>query len=163
VAEDTESQPAAPQDPPEGIYPARVDEKGRLKLPEDFKAFLQTLSEKSFFVTTFDVKIAKVYPMQAWRASKKLLEDEQENPEAAENLLFVAAEYGGATGLDAQGRLLVPLALRRALEIENRPAYVMWNKNCVEVYSEDYRRQRLEAARTTSATDLAYMRRKGLK
>jgi len=52
----------APVEPPLGAYPATVDEKGRLKLPVNFKEYLESLEDGRLFVTTTDKRIARVYP-----------------------------------------------------------------------------------------------------
>lgn len=159
MADETQIQ-SAPVDPPEGAYSTRVDDKGRLKLPEDFKAFLQTLPDKRFFVTMLDTRTARVYPIDAWKATKKILEEDAENPQDAENLLFVAAAYGSMTTLDKEGRVLIPPTLRRELGLENRPASVIWKNKWVEVYSEDYFKERLEEAKAANAENRAAMLKK---
>lgn len=145
------------------MYETRVDDKGRLKFPEELKRYLETLPDKEFFVTTLDLKIAQIYPMQAWRANKKLLADEKANPEAAKRLSWVAARFGGESKMDAQGRVLVPQQLRKKLQIENAQVSVMWAGTCVEVYSAAYDEVMLEAVTAWSDADLAHMRRQGLK
>ena len=39
---------------PRGIYPARVDDKGRIKLPADFHRYLTEIGATRVFVTSFD-------------------------------------------------------------------------------------------------------------
>ncbi len=48
-----------------GNIPAKVDEKGRLKIPA---AFLEELKEHGdrFYVTSEDGVRARIYPMKAW-------------------------------------------------------------------------------------------------
>ena len=44
-------------EPPNGMYPARVDDKGRLKLPVGFQEYISGLPEKKLFVTSLDRRI----------------------------------------------------------------------------------------------------------
>ena len=43
---------APPLEPPRGIYPARLDDKGRLKLPVQFQQYLAAFPEKKLFVAS---------------------------------------------------------------------------------------------------------------
>jgi MraZ protein len=54
-------------EPPRGMYPARLDDKGRVKLPTSFQQFFGALREKKLFVTSLDRRIAQIYPMVVWR------------------------------------------------------------------------------------------------
>ena len=51
-----------------GNHPARVDEKGRLKLPADFKSELEGGGEgkQVFYITSKDGKRAEIWPLKAW-------------------------------------------------------------------------------------------------
>jgi MraZ protein len=62
----------APVEPPRGTYQARVDEKGRLKLPAVFQQYLTDLGETKVFVTSLDVRIARIYPISVWKENEIL-------------------------------------------------------------------------------------------
>ena len=55
-----------------GHHPARVDEKGRLKLPSEFK---RTCEEKgygpAFFITCLHGKRAEIFPMSEWKRLRR--------------------------------------------------------------------------------------------
>ena len=85
------------------MYAAKMDDKGRVKLPTDFQTYLAALNQK-FFVTSLDRRIARLYPIPLWRETKKKLEEENEHTEEAENLLFTALELGSEAEMDSQGR-----------------------------------------------------------
>ena len=51
-----------------GNHPTRVDEKGRLKLPAEFKRRVDELYGPMFYITSMDGKRAQVYPMKEWEA-----------------------------------------------------------------------------------------------
>ena len=69
---DQDANPVAVEHP-RGIYPGRVDEKGRLKLPADFQQYLTAIGEKKVFCTTFDERIARLYPISKWKETEALL------------------------------------------------------------------------------------------
>src|SRR6266567_2852270 len=56
-----------------GNHPTRVDEKGRLKVPAEFKRVIDEKYGTQFYITSLDGKIAQVYPFEEWeRIEQKL-------------------------------------------------------------------------------------------
>jgi len=148
-------------EPPRGMYPARVDEKGRLKLPVEFQKYLGGLPEKKLFATSTDRRTATVYPIAIWRENEKTLAAYRENPKVAKRVLFTAAEFGSESELDAQGRVQLSPELRRELRIENQPVKVLVVNGAVQVMSEEvFHAQRAEAAQSPD-DDLEVLQRAG--
>src|SRR4029077_17535746 len=93
---------------PHSIAQASVDEKGRLKLPAEFVEYLESIKVTKVFITTFDLRQARIYPMSVWKVNEALFENSGENAAAAERLAFLAKVYGGDAGIDKSGRVLLP-------------------------------------------------------
>ena len=96
-----------------GNCPTRVDEKGRLKLPADFK---RVIEEKQygdqFYITSRDGVDAEIYPMKEWEiVEQKIAAIPNSNP-AKKKLMNYINYYGQATEMDTQGRVLLPQILR---------------------------------------------------
>jgi MraZ protein len=122
-----------------GNNPTRVDEKGRLKLPADFKRVVEEKYGTQFYITSRDGKDAEIFPMQEWeKIEQKLAEIPSFNP-AKKKFLDYVNYYGQATEMDAQGRVLLPQILREKtntlgdvlvfgmqtyLKVTNREAFV---------------------------------------
>src|SRR5579859_4387147 len=102
-------------EPPRGMYPARLDEKGRVKLPAAFQQYFAALREKTLFVTSLDRRIAQIYPMAVWRDNEKVLSENREHTRAAKAVAFNASDLGAETEMDSQGRILFSPELRREL------------------------------------------------
>ena len=49
-----------------GNHPTRVDEKGRLKVPAEFKRVIDEKYAQKFYITSLDGNIAHVYPFEEW-------------------------------------------------------------------------------------------------
>ena len=147
---------------PRGIYPSRVDEKGRLKLPADFHRYFAEIGATKVFVTSFDGRIARIYPIPAWKQVEKLLRDGGDDSEAAEDLWFTAQVYGGDAETDAQGRLLVPAELRRAMNVESQPVYLEHYRGHVNVFGQGVYDERLKRAAENRADKLKAFERRGL-
>jgi DNA-binding transcriptional regulator/RsmH inhibitor MraZ len=125
----------APIEPPNGLHNAHVDDKGRLKLPEGFKAYFGALKEKKLYITTVDAEVGQIYPIASWRLNRNIFND-LPDPELAARVSFLADEYGGDSEMDGQGRILLPVTLRRFLEVENQNVKLRSFKGHIEILSE---------------------------
>jgi MraZ protein len=145
------------------MYPSRLDDKGRIKLPAPFQEYLSGLPEKKLFVTSLDGLTAQVYPLQIWRANEKFFESYTDDPEAASATAFVAADLGAEAQMDSQGRIVFPAELRRELGIENQAVRVFAYKGRIEVLSERIYEERKRAAYQTASENLRKLEKAGLK
>jgi MraZ protein len=154
-------QPPKPE-PPLGMYPARLDDRGRVKLPAKFEQYFSALGEKRFFVTSLDRHIAQIYTIAAWRENEKFLASYREDPKTARNVAFNAADLGAEAEIDSQGRILFSIDLRRELGIENQPVRVYAYRSRIEVLSEKiYEERKLEAS-ANAVDDVAKLEAAGL-
>lgn len=150
-------------EPPRGMYPARLDEKGRMKTPAAFQQYFANLPERKLFVTSLDRRIAQIYPMSVWRQNEKFFEEFRDDPEKSEKVAFNAADLGAETEMDAQGRILFSPELRRALGLENSPVRIHAYKGRIEVLSEAIYEARKRAASETAPDDVKTLEKAGLK
>lgn len=156
-------QGAVPVEPPRGMYPARLDEKGRLKLPVEFQKYLGGLTQKKLFVTSKDRRMATVYPIEIWKENEKLAANFRENPKALQRIWFTTQDLGSETEMDGQGRVQFSTDLRRDLNIENKPVRVLVVSGAIQVMSEEmFQARRAEAAKSVE-DDLEVLERAGFK
>lgn len=126
-----------------GNHPTRVDEKGRLKVPADFKRLIDEKYGNQFYITSVDGQRAQIYPFEEWeRIEEKLARLSNFNP-AKKKLLNRTNYYGQQVELDGQGRLLIPALLREAAQIKGEVA-VLGNLTYLEVRNMEAFRQELE-------------------
>ena len=158
-------EPNHPQTPvpPDGMYPARMDDRGRVKLPTAFKEYLDSLEDKKLFVTSLDRRIAQIYPIQRWRETKNFLESFTADPAAADNLYFNALDLGAEAEMDNQGRVLFSPELRRELGMEDQPVRVYAYAGRIEVLNTSTYDERKAAATRSPAEDRALLKKAGLK
>lgn len=129
-----------------GNHPTRVDEKGRLKLPADFKRIAEEKygAESQFYITSKDGTVAEIYPFEEWqRIEEKLAKVSNFNP-AKKKFLERVNYYGQVVEMDAQGRLLVPQILRESAEVKG-DVLVFGNLTFLEVRNAEQFRKHLEA------------------
>lgn len=137
------TQVLPPQDPPLGIYPARVDDRGRLKLPVPFQQYLNSLPEKRLFATSLDRRIARIYPVSVWRETEnKMSAARNEEAQRARRVKFTAKELGSDSEMDSQGRVLLSPELRRALGIENQNVHILAEGGRIDVLTQAIFEQR---------------------
>ena len=115
-----------------GNNPTRVDEKGRLKVPADFKRVIDEKYGQKFYITSMDGKVAQMYPFEEWeQIEAKLAALSNFNP-SKKRFLTVTNYYGQVVEMDGQGRLLLPQLLRESAQLKGDVA-VMGYLNHLEV------------------------------
>jgi len=144
------------------MYPGRVDDKGRLKLPVGFQQYFSALEEKKLFVTSLDRRIGQIYPIAIWRENKKLLYDYRQNPKAANRIAFNAQDLGADSEMDGQGRILLPPEMRRELGIENQGVRLFAYKGRIEILSEKIYEERKQQSAASAENDLETLEGAGL-
>jgi MraZ protein len=97
-----------------GSYPARIDDKGRLKIPNAFRAFVEEQHGAGLYITSLTGESVRVYAMPAWRALEERLAKMPSTHPARLKFLDRVNYYGQVTEFDVQGRVLIPARLRDA-------------------------------------------------
>jgi MraZ protein len=124
-----------------GNHPTRVDEKGRLKVPAEFKRLIDEKYGTQFYITSLDGKVAQVYPFEEWqRIEEKLAKLSNFNP-TKKKFLNRTNYYGQLVEIDGQGRVLIPALLRESAKIQGEVAVVgnltYLEVQSIEVYKKD--------------------------
>jgi MraZ protein len=126
-----------------------MDEKGRLKVPAEFKRVIDEKYGLKFYITSLDGKVAQLYPFEEWeRIEQKLASLSTFNP-TKKKFLSRVNFYGQEVEMDGQGRLLIPQLLRHSADIKGEVA-VMGNLTYLEVRNiETLQTQMVEEQFTT--------------
>jgi MraZ protein len=132
-----------------GNHPARVDEKGRLKLPAAFKARVDEQYGPQFFITSKDGKRAEVFPMQEWEKIEAAIVAMPSSP-AKKRFLDVTNYYGQVVEMDGQGRVLIPQLLRESAAL-NGDAAVLGLQTYLAVVNDERQRSALAEDPLTDA------------
>jgi MraZ protein len=97
-----------------GNAPARIDDKGRLKVPTAFRSLLESKYGRELFVTSLTGESVRVYPMPVWIELEQRLKEAPTTHPARLRFLDRVNYYGQVGDLDVQGRVLIPVRLREA-------------------------------------------------
>src|SRR5262245_20339007 len=97
-----------------GSAPAKIDDKGRLKVPTDFRRFVEERYGPDLFVTSVLGDSALIYPLPVWEEIEGRLAAMPSTDRAKARFLERVSYYGQQARLDVQGRLLIPQILRES-------------------------------------------------
>ena len=115
---------------------AKVDSKGRIKIPNIYRRYLEKEFGRDCFVTSDSGDYAKVYPMQVWAdIEKKMAAAPSMNP-AITKYRRLVSYYGQEASLDAQGRLLIHPILRESSNISGTVA-VLGEQNSIDIWNQE--------------------------
>jgi MraZ protein len=95
-----------------GNAPAKIDDKGRLKIPNGFRALIQEAHGRDLFVTSLTGESVRIYPMPVWQAVEQKLAAMPSTHPARLKFLDRVNYFGQVTEIDVQGRVLIPSRLR---------------------------------------------------
>jgi MraZ protein len=119
-----------------GNAAAKVDQKGRLKLPSRFRAVIPDEYGRRFFVTSLRGDCAWIYPLEAWRAvERRVAAAPQSNPTIQKfkrNVNF----FGHEAEIDGADRILLPAVLRERAAVHG-DVFVMGADDHLEVWNRD--------------------------
>src|SRR5262245_5707943 len=119
-----------------GNAAAKVDQKGRLKLPSRFRSVIPESYGRRFFVTSLRGDCAWIYPLEAWIAlEKKIAAAPSSNPSVQKfkrNVNF----FGHEAEIDGADRILLPAVLRERAAVHG-DVFVMGADDHLEVWNRD--------------------------
>ena len=96
-----------------GSFPAKIDEKSRLKIPRDFRALIEEKFGRDVFVTSLTGECVRIYPMPIWLEIEKHLGSHGLIRDPSTQRFFQQINYYGQVAeLDNQGRVLIHQRLR---------------------------------------------------
>jgi MraZ protein len=128
-----------------GHAPAKVDEKGRLKIPSNFRKVIEEQHGSECFITSTDGERALIYPMPVWHAFHGRLSKVPSTSMAKVKLLEKVNYFGHTGTIDAQGRVLIPTILRNVAGI-TEDVVVMGHTDHLEVWNGEKIQQRMTEA-----------------
>jgi MraZ protein len=95
-----------------GNAPARIDDKGRLKLPNAFRALLESKYGRELFLTSLTGDFVRIFPMPVWLDLEQKLGGMPSTHPSRVRFLDRVNYFGQIGELDAQGRVIIPARLR---------------------------------------------------
>jgi MraZ protein len=95
-----------------GSAPARIDDKGRLKVPTIFRTVIHDQQGPDVFVTSLPGECVRIYPITVWTEIERKALSTSSNHPALLKFLDRVNYYGQSAALDNQGRVIIHPRLR---------------------------------------------------
>lgn len=119
-----------------GNQPAKIDDKGRLKVPNGFRAVIEDTHGRELFVTSLSGESVRIYPMPVWLDIERRLAQVPSTLPARQKFLDRVNFYGQVSELDTQGRVIIQPRLRVSAEMAGE-VDVIGQQNYLEVWNHD--------------------------
>jgi MraZ protein len=95
-----------------GNHAAKIDDKGRLKIPNAFRSLIEGQHGSEVFVTSLTGEYVRIYPMSVWQALEEKLAKIPSTHPARLKFFDRVNFYGQTSEIDAQGRVVIHARLR---------------------------------------------------
>ena len=119
-----------------GNAPARIDDKGRLKVPNAFRSLLEGKHGRELFLTSLTGEHVRIYPMTVWIDVEQRLSQMPSSHPSKLKFLDRVNYFGQAAELDAQGRVSIPPRLRESATMVG-DVDVFGQYNYLDVWNHD--------------------------
>ena len=126
-----------------GNHPARIDDKGRLKIPNGFRTAIESQWGQELFVTSVTGEFVRLYPMAVWlEIERRLAEVPSANP-SKQRFLDRVNFFGQTVTMDKQGRVVLPQLLRESAAMTGEVS-VLGLQNHLEVWNQKRLQERFK-------------------
>jgi MraZ protein len=124
-----------------GNYTARMDDKGRLKIPTGFRRKIEEKYGSEVYVTSLTGKSVQIFPLREWEIIEQKVALLPNNEAARQLYVMRTSFYGQETEIDNQGRILIPQLIRKDAETYGEVSVLgylnhldIWNMERIEQY-----------------------------
>jgi MraZ protein len=119
-----------------GNHTAKIDDKGRLKIPNAFRSLIEATHGPELFVTSVAGDNVRIYPMPVWIALEDRLAQMPSTHPARLRFLERVNYFGQTTEIDSQGRVVIPARLRDSAGMAGE-VDVIGNHERLDVWNHD--------------------------
>ncbi len=119
-----------------GSTSARIDDKGRLKVPNAFRRLVEQKHGREVFLTSLTGEYVRIYPMPVWLELEERLAAMPSTHPAKLRFLDRVNYFGSDGELDQQGRVIIPARLRDAATM-NGDVDVLGQVDYLDVWNHD--------------------------
>ena len=119
-----------------GNAPAKIDDRGRLKVPAAFRAEIQQEHWRELYVTSLTGDSVRIYPMPVWLETERRLALMPSTHPARMKFLDRVNFYGQTAEIDEQGRVLIQPRLRDSAQMTGE-VDVLGQQNFLEVWNHE--------------------------
>ena len=127
-----------------GSYIVKVDDGGRIKIPEEFRNIIETNYGKEVFVTSLNGEYVQVYPVKIWeKIEERIFNAPSTNPSVVK-FIERTSYYGKTTQIDPKGRILIHPLLRQKSQL-NGEVIILGSQNSLRIWNKTiFEKRRME-------------------
>jgi MraZ protein len=119
-----------------GNFPAKIDDKSRLKVPTAFRTFIEEHYGRDLYVTSLSGECVRLYPMPVWLEIERKLGNAASLDPARGRFLTRVNYYGQVAEIDRQGRVVIHPRVREAAEMTGE-VDVLGQYNYLEIWNHE--------------------------
>ena len=119
-----------------GNYAAKIDDKGRLKIPNAFRTLIQQAHGTELFVTSLTGEYVRIYPLPIWMTHEEKLAKIPSTHPARLKYFDRVNYFGQLSEFDGQGRVSLPPRLRSSAGMAGE-VDVLGQVDYLEVWNHD--------------------------
>jgi MraZ protein len=119
-----------------GNEPAKIDDKGRLKIPNAFRVLVEERYGPDLFVTSVEGRSVLIYPLPVWVEIERKLASAPSTNTARIWFSRRVNYYGKSASIDNQGRVLIHPLLRESAGMTG-VVDVFGHTNYIEVWNHE--------------------------
>lgn len=119
-----------------GNHTAKIDDKGRLKIPNAFRALVEDQHGAGLYLTSVTGESVRVYPMPVWLGVEERLRRMPTTHPARLKFLDRVNYFGQLSEFDSQGRVSIPPRLRESAGMAG-DVDVLGQVDYLEVWNHD--------------------------
>lgn len=124
-----------------GNYTARIDDKGRLKIPAHFKRKIEEKYGSEIYVTSLTGQSVQIFPLREWEIIEQKIALLPTNEAARRIYMTATSFYGQESEIDNQGRILIQPLLRKEAAVYGEVSVLgflnyldVWNMERIEQF-----------------------------
>jgi MraZ protein len=127
-----------------GSYTAKIDKSGRIKIPEKFRAAVETEYGKDVFITSLTDEAVQIYPLAVWEELTGVAKEGALHlrPDVR-NFMLRVNRKGAKHEIDSKGRVLLNLSLRGSAKLQEEVEVIGLN-NHLEIWNKELLDEKLE-------------------
>lgn len=128
-----------------GRIPAKIDDKGRLKVPSAFRALIEGKFGSALYLTSLspNAEYVRLYPLEVWESIEQKISALPQLHPGRKAFEMTTSYWGHMAEFDPQGRVVIPPPLREAAAA-SADVDVIGLQNCLEIWNSERLRTRVQ-------------------
>ncbi len=119
-----------------GSYVAKVDDRGRVKVPSQYLSALKEQYGETLYITSLNGDRVFLYPLPVWEEIEQSIEKIKVRSPEIDEYLSRTGYWGNESEVDSRGRLLIPPELRQTSKLNGGNLRIFGKINYMVIWNE---------------------------